>query len=262
LQCFPLGYEKSYDILIAIETIQFPNDFGVSQRFPEVARMQIRVLVADDDPALRALICDIVRQQGYDAVEAADGQQAIDRFFSGAEPGLVILDVMMPVYDGWDVLREIRSKSDVPVMMLTALDDEQSEVTGLKHGANDYLAKPFRYAVFVARLNALLRRVNRDLDGTLCFGELTVALEKRRVLVAGTEVILSNKEFLLLSLLLQNRGFVFSREKLLTKIWGYDFEGDERTVDTHIKTLRQKLLSCRTMIQTVRGAGYRFEEAL
>jgi len=166
---------------------------------------------------------------------------------------------MMPVYDGWDVLKEIRAKSDVPVMMLTALDDEQSEVTGLKHGADDYLAKPFRYAVFVARLNALLRRTNRDFAGVQRFGELTIEPEKRRVLVAETEVILSNKEFLLLLLLMQNRGVVLSREKLLTKIWGYDFEGDERTVDTHIKTLRQKLLSCGTMIQTVRGAGYRFE---
>ncbi|HWQ96743.1 MAG TPA: response regulator transcription factor [Clostridia bacterium] len=221
--------------------------------------MQIRVLVADDDPALRALICDIVRQQGYEPIEAADGKQAIDRFFSGAEPGLVILDVMMPVFDGWDVLREIRAQSDVPVMMLTALGDEQSEVTGLRHGADDYLAKPFRYAVFVARLNALLRRTARELTGATRESGLTVEPEKRRVFVEETEVILSNKEFLLLTLLMQNRGVVFSREKLLTKIWGYDFDGDERTVDTHIKTLRQKLLSCGGMIQTVRGAGYRFE---
>lgn len=221
--------------------------------------MPVRVLVADDDPALRALICDIVRQQGYDPIEAADGKQAIDRFFSGAEPGLVILDVMMPGYDGWDVLKEIRAQSDVPVMMLTALDDEQSEVTGLKHGADDYLAKPFRYAVFVARLHALLRRTNREQNGTQRFGTLAIEPEKRRVTVGENEVILSNKEFLLLSLLTQNQSVVFSREKLLNKIWGFDFDGDERTVDTHIKTLRQKLLSCGEMIQTVRGAGYRFE---
>jgi DNA-binding response OmpR family regulator len=221
--------------------------------------MQIRVLVADDDSALRALICDIVRQQGFEPIVAADGKQAIDRFFSGAEPALVILDVMMPVYDGWDVLKEIRAHSDVPVMMLTALGDEQSEVAGLKHGADDYLAKPFRYAVFVARLNALLRRATRDANGIQQFGELAIEPEKRRVLVAGSEVVLSNKEFLLLTLLTQNRGVVFSREKLLTKIWGFDFEGDERTVDTHIKTLRQKLAACGAMIQTVRGAGYRFE---
>lgn len=221
--------------------------------------MPVRVLVADDDPALRALICDIVRQQGYDPIEASDGKEAIDRFFSGTEPGLVILDVMMPVYIGWDVLKEIRAHSDVPVMMLTALDDEQSEVSGLKHGADDYLSKPFRYAVFVARLNALLRRTIREQNGAQRFGGLTIVPEKRRVLVEDAEIVLSNKEFLLLSLLAQNRGVVFSREKLLTKIWGYDFDGDERTVDTHIKTLRQKLLSCGEMIQTVRGAGYRFE---
>ena len=227
---------------------------------PEVDSVQVRVLVADDDPALRALICDIVRQQGYEPVEAADGKQAIDCFFSGLEPALVILDVMMPIYDGWDVLKEIRAHSDAPVMMLTALDDETSEVTGLKHGADDYLAKPFRYAVFVARLNALLRRTTREQSGTQHYGELTIEPEKHRVLAEGNEIVLSNKEFLLLMLLTQNRGVVFSREKLLTKIWGYDFEGDERTVDTHIKTLRQKLGSCGTMIQTVRGAGYRFEE--
>lgn len=221
--------------------------------------MQVRVLVADDDASLRRLICDIVRQQGYEPVEAADGQQAIDLFFSGVEPGLVILDVMMPIYDGWEVLKEIRAKSEVPVMMLTALDDEQSEVTGLKHGADDYLAKPFRYPVFVARLNALLRRTTRDAAKAQNFGQLTLEIEKRRVFVAQNEVILSNKEFLLLSLLAQNSGVVLSREQLLTKIWGYDFEGDARTVDTHIKTLRQKLLDCGEMIQTVRGAGYRFE---
>ena len=223
--------------------------------------MQIQVLVADDDPSLRALICDIVRQQGYEAMEAADGKEAIDKFFSGAEPGLVILDVMMPLYDGWETLKEIRARSDVPVMMLTALDDEQSEVTGLRHGADDYLAKPFRYAVFVARLNALLRRTNRELSAAQTFGDLTLELEKHRVFVSGAEVVLSNKEFLLLALLAQNQGIVFSREKLLSKIWGFDFEGDARTVDTHIKTLRQKLCSCGEMIQTVRGAGYRFEVA-
>ena len=222
--------------------------------------MRLRVLVADDDEVFRALICDIVRQQGYEPLEAANGKQAIDLFFGGLEPDLVILDVMMPVYDGWEVLSEIRAHSDAPVMMLTALGDEQNEVAGLQHGADDYLAKPFRYAVFVARLNALLRRTTREQSGTQHFGELTIEPEKHRVLVEGNEIVLSNKEFLLLMLLTQNRGVVFSREKLLTKIWGYDFEGDERTVDTHIKTLRQKLASCGTMIQTVRGAGYRFEE--
>lgn len=221
--------------------------------------MRLRVLVADDDPVFRALICDIVRQQGYEPVEAADGREALERFFSGAEPNLAILDVMMPFSDGWEVLREIRTHSDAPVMMLTALGDERSEVAGLTHGADDYLAKPFRYAVFVARLNALLRRTIREQNGAFTLGALSLELEKRRVFVAGREIQLSNKEFSLLSTLMQNRGTVLSREKLLDKVWGYDFEGDARTVDTHIKTLRKKLSSCGTMIQTVRGAGYRFE---
>lgn len=221
--------------------------------------MRLRVLVAEDDPVFRALICDIVRQQGYEPVEAGDGREAIRLFFSGKEPNLAILDVMMPLCDGWEVLKEIRTHSDAPVMMLTALGDERSEIAGLTHGADDYLAKPFRYAVFVARLNALLRRTIREQNGALAIGELLLELEKRRAYVAGMEIELSNKEFSLLSALMQNRGAVLSREKLLDKVWGYDFEGDARTVDTHIKTLRKKLASCGDMIQTVRGAGYRFE---
>lgn len=221
--------------------------------------MQNRVLVADDDPSLRALICDIIRQQGYKPIEAADGKQAIDRFFSGAEPALVILDVMMPVFDGWDVLKEIRTHSETPVMMLTALGDERSEIAGLTHGADEYLAKPFRYEVFVARLNALLRRTIREQRGALTSGALTLDFEKHRAFIEGREIQLNNKEFSLLSVLMQNRGALLSREKLLDKVWGYDFEGDARTVDTHIKTLRKKLSDCGKKIQTVRGAGYRFE---
>lgn len=223
--------------------------------------MRLRVLVAEDDPVFRTLLCDIVRQQGYEPVEAKDGREAVERFFSGAEPNLAILDVMMPLCDGWEVLKEIRVHSDAPVMMLTALGDERSEIAGLTHGADDYLAKPFRYAVFVARLNALLRRTIREQNGVLTLGALSLELEKRRVFIAGREIQLSNKEFSLLSALMQNRGTVLSREKLLDKVWGYDFEGDARTVDTHIKTLRKKLDSCGEMIQTVRGAGYRFEAA-
>lgn len=221
--------------------------------------MRLRVLIADDDAVFRALLCDIVRQQGYEPLEAADGRQAIDRFFGGLEPHLVILDVMMPVYDGWEVLAEIRAHSDVPVMMLTALGDEHSEVTGLQHGADDYLAKPFRYAVFVARLNALLRKTNREQSSVLTQGGLRVDLERRTVQADGQDVVLSNKEYGLLVLLLQNRGIVFSRDRILEKVWGYDFEKDARTVDTHIKTLRQKLTCYADCIQTVRGAGYRFE---
>ena len=221
--------------------------------------MRLRVLVADDDEVFRALICDIVRQQGYEPLEAANGKQAIDLFFGGLEPDLVILDVMMPVYDGWEVLSEIRAHSDAPVMMLTALGDEQNEVAGLQHGADDYLAKPFRYAVFVARLNALLRKTTREQTGVLCCGQLCVDASRHLVLIDEQEIPLSNKEFRLLALLVQNRGIVLSRDRILEKVWGYDFDKDARTVDTHIKTLRQKLERYGDCIQTVRGAGYRFE---
>ncbi len=220
--------------------------------------MRLRVLVAEDDPVFRALICDIVRQQGYEPLKR--GRQS-------SHCALLLRHGAESCDSGRDdaalrrlgVLKEIRAHSDAPVMMLTALGDERSEITGLAHGADDYLAKPFRYAVFVARLNALLRRTIREQNGALSMGELLLELEKRRAYVAGREVELNNKEFSLLSALMQNRGAVLSREKLLDKVWGYDFEGDARTVDTHIKTLRKKLASCGTMIQTVRGAGYRFE---
>lgn len=221
--------------------------------------MRLRVLIADDDSVFRALICDIVRQQGYEPLEAENGKQAIDLFFGGLEPDLVILDVMMPVYDGWAVLAEIRAHSDAPVMMLTALGDERNEVAGLQHGADDYLAKPFRYAVFVARLNALLRKTNREQAGLLLDGKLRIDANRHSVCIDGQEVFLSNKEYRLLALLVQNRGIVLSRERILEKAWGYDFNKDERTVDTHIKTLRQKLGRYGDCIQTVRGAGYRFE---
>lgn len=221
--------------------------------------MRLRVLIADDDAVFRALLCDIVRQQGFEPLEAADGKQAIDLFFGGLEPDLVILDVMMPVYDGWAVLAEIRAHSDAPVMMLTALGDEQNEVAGLQHGADDYLAKPFRYAVFVARLNALLRKTAREQAGLLLDGTLRIDASRHSVSIDDREIFLSNKEYRLLALFVQNRGIVLSRDRILEKVWGYDFEKDARTVDTHIKTLRQKLDRYKDCIQTVRGAGYRFE---
>ena len=220
--------------------------------------MRLRVLIADDDAVFRALLCDIVRQQGYEPLEAADGKQAIDLFFGGLEPDLVILDVMMPVFDGWAVLAEIRAHSDAPVMMLTALGDEQNEVAGLQHGADDYLAKPFRYAVFVARLNALLRKTAREQAGLLLDGTLRIDASRHSVSIDDREIFLSNKEYRLLALFVQNRGIVLSRDRILEKVWGYDFDKDARTVDTHIKTLRKKLESYGDCIQTVIGAGYRF----
>ena len=235
--------------------------------------MQVRVLVADDDASLRRLICDIVRQQGYEPVEAADGQQAIDLFFSGVEPGLVILDVMMPVYDGWEVLKEIRAKSEVPVMMLTALDDEQSEVTGLKHGADDYLAKPVQPRLLLARIKALLRRAPGIPGGDtgfpagdsneLSFGNFRISQATRSTHLGSETIDLTTAEFDLLWLLASHAGNILSRDDLLQQLRGIGFDGLDRSIDARISRLRRKLgddPENPTRIKTVRGKGYLFSK--
>jgi len=221
--------------------------------------MEIRILVVDDDANMRSLVCDMVRKEGYTAIEAQDGRQALDIMFSAAEIELVILDVMMPVFDGWEVLKEIRERSDVPVMMLTALEDEHHEVVGLRRGADEYIAKPFSYKVFVARLNSLLRKVKKEKSVGLTFGSLVIQQAARKVTVNLTEVELNHKEYSLLVYLALNAGRVLTREQILNQVWGYEFEGDARTIDTHIKTMRAKLSICGKYIKTVRGSGYMLE---
>lgn len=221
--------------------------------------MDIKVLVADDDPIFRELVCDIIKKQGYVAVEACDGQQAIERFFEMNDIDLVILDVMMPECDGWDVLREIREHSDVPVIMLTALGAEHYEVKGLKKGADDYISKPFSYEIFVARINTLLRKLRKERQAELIAGEICIQQATRQVLVLGKNVELNRKEYDLLVYLIKNRNKVLAREQILCSIWGYDYDGESRTIDTHIKTLRAKLLSGGEAIRTVRGSGYMFK---
>lgn len=222
--------------------------------------MDIKILIVDDDSIFRELVCDIIKKEGYIPVEACDGQQALDIFFRSNDIELLILDVMMPIYDGWEVLKEIREHSDVPVIMLTALGDERHEVLGLKKGANDYISKPFSYEVFVARLNALLRKLKKERLDEIKIGEIRINQATHRVSVCDTEIELNRKEYSLLIYLIENKNRVLTREQILSNIWGYDFEGDIRTIDTHIKTLRAKLLSCGEYIKTVRGSGYMFEE--
>ena len=222
----------------------------------EGAFTDIKILVADDDPVLRELVCDIIKKQGYKPVEAANGQQALDIFFGSKGIELLILDVMMPVYDGWEVLKEIREHSEVPVIMLTALGDEKHEVLGLKKGADDYIAKPFSYEVFVARLNTFLRKLKRERLAELIIGDLVINQSAYSVTAGGREVILNRKEYNLLLYLIKNSNRVLTREQILSSIWGYDFEGDIRTIDTNIKTLRAKLFDCGKYIKTVRGSGY------
>ncbi|MEI7556446.1 response regulator transcription factor [Candidatus Chlorohelix sp.] len=221
--------------------------------------MNIKILVADDDPVFRELVCDIVRKQGYNPIEAGDGQQALDLYFSSNDFDLLLLDVMMPQYNGWEVLKEIREHSDVPIIMLTALGDEVHEVQGLRKGADDYISKPFSYEVFVARLNTLLRKIKKERFDEITVGELKINQAAQRVTVGDLEIELNRKEYNLLIYLLKNRNRVLSREQILSSIWGYDFEGDVRTIDTHVKTLRAKLSSCGEYIKTVRGSGYMFE---
>ncbi|MEQ8175964.1 MAG: response regulator transcription factor [Syntrophomonadaceae bacterium] len=220
--------------------------------------MAIKILVADDDPIFRELVCDIITKEGYIPMQASHGEQALDILFTDNEIDMIILDVMMPKLDGWEVLKEIREYSEVPIIMLTALGDERHEVLGLKKGADDYIAKPFSYEVFVARLNNLLRKVKRARLSILAIGDLTINQAQQLVMLKEKEIELNPKEYSLLLYLARNKDLVLTREMILNNIWGYDFEGDSRTVDTHIKTLRAKLLIGGRYIKTIRGSGYAF----
>jgi len=224
-----------------------------------VLEVKAKILVADDDALFRELIVDFLQNEGYRVASAADGEEAIEVFFSSEGFDLVILDVMMPLSDGWQVLRAIREHSQVPVIMLTALGDETHEILGLNEGANDYIAKPLSYERFMARVKSQLRKVLQEKKEVLVFKALEIDQGGQTVSLFGEELNFSTKEFKLLSYLLKNCNRVFSREQLLDAVWGYDFYGDPRTVDTHIKVIRSKLQSYGNYIRTVRGMGYIFE---
>ena len=219
------------------------------------------ILIADDEERIRRLVSDFLRRDGYTVLQAADGGQAmelIDQKLGSID--LIILDVMMPVYDGWSVLRHIRSKNtEVPVMMLTARTEENDEVFGFDLGADDYITKPFSPIVLSARVRAIEKRCHQRSEGVYQAGELSVNEIRREVCVAGQTVDLTPKEYELLIYFKNNQNIAVSRENILNAVWGYDYFGDLRTVDTHVKKLRAKLGECGTMIETVRGYGYRFE---
>lgn len=219
------------------------------------------ILIADDEERIRRLVSDFLRRDGYTVLQAADGGQAmelIDQKLGSID--LIILDVMMPVYDGWSVLRHIRSKNtEVPVMMLTARTEENDEVFGFDLGADDYITKPFSPIVLSARVRAIEKRCHQRSEGVYQAGELSVNEIRREVCVAGQTVDLTPKEYELLIYFKNNQNIAVSRENILNAVWGYDYFGDLRTVDTHVKKLRAKLGNCGKMIETVRGFGYRFE---
>jgi len=225
-----------------------------------------RLLIVDDDVNLRHTLGYAFRQEGFDVVTADDGEQALISF-RHARPDLVILDVMLPGRDGFEVARALRKESDVPVIMLTARDSELDKVVGLEIGADDYLAKPFSTRELIARVRAMLRRSRRAeparADERLEVDELVLDSGRHRVSLAGKEVDLKPKEFDLLAFFMGHLGQAFGREQLLASVWGYDFAGDSRTVDTHVKTLREKLgddAERPRWIETVRGVGYRFRD--
>ena len=217
------------------------------------------VLVADDEFRIRKLLTEFLSREGYKVLEAADGEEAIDMLFeSKIKVDLVVLDVMMPKYDGWFVLERIREFSTVPVIMLTARSDESDQLKGFKLGADDYVTKPFSPSVLMARINNILKREKTDVT-ELNFGQIRMSLSAREVFVENKKIELTPKEFELLKYFIDNKGIALSRDKILNAVWNYDYFGDLRTVDTHIKQLRAKLGQYSYYISTVRSIGYRLD---
>ena len=211
---------------------------------------------------MRKLVKDFLVRENYQVLEAENGEQAVDLFYDNGDTDLIILDVMMPVMDGWEACREIRETSKVPIIMLTAKSDEQDELKGFDLGVDEYITKPFSPKVLVARVKALMRRSNKLVDekSLLKFGELEMNLNSHTVTACGQEVDLSVKEFELMQFFIENSGQALSRETILNNVWNYDYFGDARTIDTHVKKLRSKLgEKCGAYIKTVWGFGYKFE---
>ena len=222
---------------------------------------RLKVLVVDDESRMRKLVRDFLVKSSFDVLEADNGEQAVDIFLREKDIALILLDVMMPKMDGWQVCREIRAYSKVPIIMLTAKSDEQDELLGFQLGVDEYITKPFSPKILVARVEAILRRTNpQGQDKLLSCGSICVDKEAHQVTIDGQEVELSYKEFELLTYFIENRGIALSREKILNNVWNYDYFGDARTIDTHVKKLRSKLGEQGNMIKTVWGMGYKLEE--
>ena len=220
----------------------------------------LKVLVVDDEARMRKIVRDFLVAKDYMVVEASNGEEAIDIMYEDKNIDLVLLDVMMPKMDGWKACREIRKFSKVPIIMLTAKSDETDELLGYNLGIDEYITKPFSPKILVARIDAILRRTNKlNEEDIITAGRLVINKTSHVVTVDGKEVELSFKEFELLCYFAENKGIALSREKILNNVWNYDYFGDARTIDTHVKKIRSKLGDCGDYIKTIWGMGYKFE---
>ena len=219
----------------------------------------LKVLVVDDEARMRKLVRDFLTVKGFLVVEAGDGEEAIDIFFEQKDIALILLDVMMPKMDGWEVCRTIRKYSQVPIIMLTARGEEQDELQGFSLGVDEYISKPFSPKILVARVEAILRRSSTMSWEVIDVGGIHIDKSAHQVLVDGKNVDLSYKEFELITYFAENQGIALSREKILNNVWNYDYFGDARTIDTHVKKLRSKLGDKGDYIKTIWGMGYKFE---
>ena len=219
-----------------------------------------KILVIDDESRMRKLVRDFLSKKGYDVLEASNGEEAMDIFYSDKEIGLLILDVMMPKMDGWEVCREVRKTSKVPIIMLTAKADERDELLGFELGVDEYVTKPFSPKILVARVEAILRRSNMgNNDGIITVGDIRMDKNAHEVFVGDKPIELSFKEFELLAYFIENHVIALSRERILNNVWKYDYFGDARTIDTHVKKLRNKMGEQGKYIKTIWGMGYKFE---
>lgn len=220
----------------------------------------IKVLVVDDESRMRKLVHDFLKRNGYNVIEASDGEEALEKFYADKDISLVILDVMMPKMDGYEACREIRKTSKVPVIILTAKGEEDDELTGFDCGADEYIAKPFSPKILCARVDALVRRSYPDAGkSSVNIGGIEIDEAAHIVRIDGEEIELSFKEFELLLYFVENKGIALSREKILNNVWNYDYFGDARTIDTHVKKLRKKMGPKGDYIRTIWGMGYKFE---
>jgi len=228
--------------------------------YQEAEMDKYKILVVDDEARMRKLVRDFLEKADYQVIEAGDGEEALEQYYNNKDVSLIILDVMMPKMDGWQVCREIRENSKVPIIMLTARAEERDELQGFDLGVDEYISKPFSPKILVARINAILRRVSGDSEEKkIDAGGIEIDHTAHTVRIDGNIVDLSFKEYELLTYFVENQGIALSREKILNNVWNYDYFGDARTIDTHVKKLRSKLGDKGEYIKTIWGMGYKFE---